>query len=374
MDVLSDSVTMMRAGRPHSTTTRLVAPWGMRFPPAEGAGFHVVLRGSCWLLRSGAEPLPLSTGDIVFLPREAGHALADDPASPLIDFQPDARRPAAARDDEASRNEASGSGNEAGDSRKETGGGDKPTAGAEPCAGRAVTELLCGAYVLDQSRPHPLLADLPDVIHLPARVGRHPRLRTAVDLLGAEVAEAPQAGASASVAALLDLLLLYLLRAWFAERATGWSAALADPAISAALQAIHAEPGAPWTVRDLATRAGLSRTVFAQRFTALVGRSPLAYLTWWRMTVAARLLRETELALSAVAARCGYSSEFAFAKTFKRELGIPPGQFRRRAEPRPTDESGPDLVSPLRPQEEPSPPRALKKYSRISTAAVPSPG
>jgi AraC-like DNA-binding protein len=300
MDVLSDAVTTMRTGRPHSNRNRLRTPWGLRFPPTDGAGFHIVLSGTCWLLPAGAEPLRLTTGDIVFLPREPGHALADEPDNSLTEFR--------------------------------AGGRDRED---EPGTGGTVTELLCGAYVLDRSRPHPLLADLPDVVHLPAHVGRHPRLRTAVDLLGAELAE-PRAGATASVSALLDLLLLYMLRAWFDEQSTGspagWPAALADPAVSAALHAMHAEPEAPWTVRGLSGRAGLSRTVFAQRFTALVGRPPLAYLTWWRMTVAARLLRETDAPLFTVAGRCGYSSEFAFAKTFKREFGVAPGAFRRRPE------------------------------------------
>jgi AraC-like DNA-binding protein len=300
MDVLSDAVTAMRTGQPHSNRNRLQAPWSLRFPPTDGAGFHIVLGGTCWLLPVGAEPLRMTTGDIVFLPREPGHALADDPASPLAAFR--------------------------------LGGRDRDDA---PGTGGAVTDLLCGAYVLDRARPHPLLAELPDVVHLPAHVGRHPRLRTAVDLLGAELAE-PLAGATASVSALLDLLLLYLLRAWFDEQAagspTGWAAALADPAIGAALHVMHAEPAAQWTVRELGGRAGLSRTVFAQRFTALVGRPPLAYLTWWRMTMAAGLLRATDAPLSTVARRCGYSSEFAFAKTFKREFGMAPGAYRRQPE------------------------------------------
>jgi len=299
MDVLSDAVTTMRTGRPHSNRNRLGAPWGLRFPPADGAGFHIVLSGTCWLLPADAEPLRLATGDIVFLPREPGHALANDPGSPLTEFR--------------------------------VGGRDRED---DPSTGGAVTELLCGAYLLDRSRPHPLLAGLPDIVHLPAHVGRHPRLRTAVDLLGAELAE-PLAGATASVSALLELLLLYMLRAWFDDQSTGsptgWPAALADRAVSAALHAMHAEPAAPWTVRGLGARAGLSRTVFAQRFTALVGRPPLAYLTWWRMTMAAKLLRTTEAPLSTVARCCGYSSEFAFAKTFKREFGIAPGAFRRRS-------------------------------------------
>lgn len=299
MDLLSDAVTTMRSGRPHSNRNRLRAPWGLRFPATEGAGFHIVLSGVCWLLPTAAEPLRLTTGDIVFLPREPGHALADDPGSSLTEFQ--------------------------------LHGWDHQD---EPATGGAVTELLCGAYVLDRSRPHPLLADLPTVVHLPAHIGRHPRLRAAVDLLAAEIAE-PRSGATASVSALLDLMLLYLLRAWFEEQSAassiGWPAALADPKISAALQAMHSAPQTPWTVRALGVQAGLSRTVFAQRFTALVGRPPLEYLTWWRMTMAAKLLRETDAPLSSVAGRCGYSSEFAFAKAFKREFGAAPGAFRRQA-------------------------------------------
>jgi AraC-like DNA-binding protein len=300
MDVLSDAVTTMRTGRPHSNRNKLGEPWGLRFPPTDGAGFHIVLSGTCWLLPADAEPLRLATGDIVFLPREPGHALASDPGSPLTEFR--------------------------------VGGRDRED---DPSPSGSVTELLCGAYLLDRSRPHPLLADLPDIVHLPAHVGRHPRLRAAVDLLGAELSE-PRAGATASVSALLELLLLYMLRAWFDDQSTGsptgWPAALADRAVSVALHAMHAEPAAPWTVRGLGARAGLSRTVFAQRFTALVGRPPLAYLTWWRMTMAAKLLRATDAPLSTVARRCGYSSEFAFAKTFKREFGVAPGTFRRRPE------------------------------------------
>lgn len=170
---------------------------------------------------------------------------------------------------------------------------------------------------------------------MPARVGRHPSLRSAIGLLGAEL-EQPGKGTDAIVPALLDSLLLYILRAWFDEQAdhhaeSGWAAALADPVVSAALHSIHDDPGQPWTVETLGARAGLSRAPFARRFTALVGRPPLAYLTWWRMTVAARLLHDPDLVLGRVAERVGYTSEFAFAKAFKREHGTSPGRYRRMA-------------------------------------------
>lgn len=189
--------------------------------------------------------------------------------------------------------------------------------------------LLCGAYLLDGARPHPLLSELPPVIHLPARVGQHAALRSLVDLLAAELTSRGP-GADAIVPALLDALLTYMLRECFDEghSATGWSAALTDPAILTALNRIHTDPARHWMVAGLAAEAGLSRSAFARRFALLAGRPPLAYLSWWRMTLAARLLRESDAPLSAVARQTGYTSEYAFANAFKREFGIAPGRYR----------------------------------------------
>ena len=103
---------------------------------------------------------------------------------------------------------------------------------------------------------------------------------------------------------------------------------LRDPAIAAVLRQMHRGLEKPWTVEDLAAVAGLSRAAFAKRFTTVVGQPPLAYLTWWRMTTAARLLRESHASLREVAARCGYGSEYAFAKAFKRAFDVAPGQYR----------------------------------------------
>jgi AraC-like DNA-binding protein len=197
--------------------------------------------------------------------------------------------------------------------------------------------MLCGAYLLDRSGPHPLLNDLPQVIHLQARVGRHSELRAAVDLLGAELDSDARPGADAVLPALLDLLLLYILRAWFEEQhasghsATGWVAALHDPAIATALRAIHGDPGRPWTVDELGAQACLSRAAFARRFTHLVGQPPLTYLTWWRMTVAARLLRTSDARVDTIARQVGYTSQYTFTHAFKRQYGAPPGRYRHHA-------------------------------------------
>ncbi|MEU7514342.1 AraC family transcriptional regulator [Streptomyces sp. NPDC042898] len=324
MDVLSDVIAVMRSGRPRSAFVRWHAPWAQRFASVPGsAGFQVVLEGTCFLRSPGAGDsdsddgyVELSTGDVVFLPHGTGHLLADSPDSsasgPVVDAEECVPVPSASpyvsdRVDPTGR-------------------------------GGPVTALLCGTYQLDPSRTHPLLHGLPDLIHLPAaRPGRPPELAAAVELLAAELRR-PGLGTDAAVPALLDTLLLYILRIWFAEQAaaaapgaSGWAAALADPAVKAALHAMHRSPDVPWTVERLAAEAGLSRAPFARRFAALVGRPPLAYLTWWRMTLAERLLRTTDAPLRTVAEQVGYGTEFAFSAAFKRVHGSAPGGYRRAA-------------------------------------------
>ncbi|MFB9338660.1 AraC family transcriptional regulator [Actinoplanes octamycinicus] len=298
VDVLSDAITAMRTGVPHASRTLKVAPWGLRFGASDGAGFHVVLDGAAWLLPVAAAPIALGPGDVVFLPHGHGHALADHPDSPLAEVRPlpDGRW----------------------------------TVAAGPDRGAAGVQLMCGAYRLRRSQAHPLLTGLPEVVHVPAG---DPALDAAVGLPGGELSDGGP-GAAAVVPALLDTLLLYIVRAWLradaGRTATGWAAALADPGLAAALHAVHEDPARPWTVRELGAVAGLSRAAFARRFSAVVGQPPLTYLTWWRMTLARRLLAAGDLPLRVVAARSGYANEFAFAKAFKREAGIAPGGYRIR--------------------------------------------
>ncbi|MFI1104140.1 AraC family transcriptional regulator [Streptomyces melanogenes] len=309
MDILTEALASMRTGHPASVRTNGRAPWGLRLPPVAGAGFHVVLYGTCWLVPledapPHLKPIPLNPGDVVFLRDGRGHILADHPSTVAQE----------AKAEPCQGSSPIGS---------VTVGGDGPE-----------TSLLCGNYHLDQGRAHPLVHQLPEVIHLETRHGRHPELSAAVQLLGSEL-ENPRIGSDGIVPTLIDSLLLYILRAWLEEQppaaARGWAAALGDSAVTPALSAIHEDPSAPWTVESLAERAGLSRAAFARRFAALVGEPPMAYLTRWRMTTAARLLRETDAPLTSVAARTGYGSEFAFAKAFKREYGLAPGGYRRQA-------------------------------------------
>jgi AraC-like DNA-binding protein len=77
---------------------------------------------------------------------------------------------------------------------------------------------------------------------------------------------------------------------------------------------------------------GMSRSGFAERFTSLVGQPPMQYLTYWRMQLAARRLRETREAVAQVGFGVGYESEAAFSRAFKREFGKGPGEWRRSAD------------------------------------------
>jgi AraC-like DNA-binding protein len=303
MDVLTDALAAMRVGQTRSARTDVHAPWGLRFPAVGGTTFHVLLRGCCWLLPPDGDPVEMTVGDVTLLRHGNSVALADDPATPLQDFRPAAWGPG-------------------------------QTIGRVDVEGPGERSLLiCGAYQLGRTRPHPLLAQLPDLLLLKA--SETPGLATTVALLGEELEQA-RPGQDGVVPALVDALLLLILRGWIERSARdaaapGWPGALTDTAIGGALADLHDNPGHAWTVAELGDRAGLSRSAFAQKFTALVGEPPLTYLTWWRMTLAGRILRESDAPLSAVAQRVGYASEFAFAKAFKREFGIAPGRYRREA-------------------------------------------
>jgi transcriptional regulator GlxA family with amidase domain len=132
----------------------------------------------------------------------------------------------------------------------------------------------------------------------------------------------------------LDLALITTLRAWFARpesHAPGWYQAQADPVVGLALRMLHEDPAHPWSVVELADRTGVSRASLARRFTALVGEAPMAYLTGWRITLAADLLRETNQTVESIARRVGYANAFALSVAFKRLRGTNPTAHRRAA-------------------------------------------
>lgn len=182
---------------------------------------------------------------------------------------------------------------------------------AEPDA-----SLVCG-----QVRVEPW--SLPRWLHVPAE--RSHALRAAMDLLAAE-AEDPSPDSGEIARRLAGVVLLY------AQREQPAANALPDPRIEASLLAMHRSAGRPWTVAELAVEAGMSRSAFAQRFKQLTGEGPMEHLTRWRMQQARELLLETDRTVGDVAASIGYATDGAFHRAFRRETGLSPGEFRRRAQ------------------------------------------
>lgn len=191
------------------------------------------------------------------------------------------------------------------------------------------SELLICTYRVQGEISQRLLDALPVLFALPGGVDE-----PLVTLL-AEEALKERPGQSVVLDRLIDVLLIAVLRAWFERagpRAPRWYTALSDPVVGRALRALHDTPTEPWTVASLARHAGVSRAVLARRFVDLTGESPMAYLTRWRIALAADLLLgPSALTLDEAAQRVGYGSAFALSAAFKRERGISPQQHRERA-------------------------------------------
>jgi AraC-like DNA-binding protein len=196
-----------------------------------------------------------------------------------------------------------------------------------------LTELVCGGLRLEHPSARRLLDGLPPLIHI--RTVRRTVLGATLDLLADEV-RGRDVGSEAVISRLCDILVIQAIRHWMTDAdASGspWLRAITDPQLGPALAALHAAPSEPWTVASLASRAAMSRSAFAARFTELVHEPAMQYVTRWRMQVAQSALATEGTTVGELADRLGYRSEAAFARAFKRVIGVPPGAVRRQAAP-----------------------------------------
>jgi AraC-like DNA-binding protein len=191
------------------------------------------------------------------------------------------------------------------------------------------TVMLTGTYQLDGEVSRRLLRALPPLLVLKADAWKTPLIA----LLADEIVK-DEPGQEAVLDRLLDLLLIAVLRTWFARpeaEPPGWYRAHADPIVGPALRALHSDPARQWTVAELADGAGVSRAALARRFNDLVGEPPMSFLTGWRIALAADLLREPGATVGSVAPQVGYGSAFALSTAFKRLRGVSPRQYRLEA-------------------------------------------
>jgi AraC-like DNA-binding protein len=274
--------------------------WGLELDAVPDAAFHAVTQGVAYLTVPGHATVRMMPGDVVLLPRGSAHTFASDRDVPTVPFD----RVAYAR------------------SRQP---GDVLKIGERP----SPTQVLCAFYAHNATTSIPLFALLPEVIYVPAEEGDGAVART-VRLMADESAR-PGMASSTILDRLVDVLLIQVLRQWTRTHEftqSSWLRGMTDPAVEAALNALHADPARDWTLEDLASTAGVSRATLSRRFTQLVGAPPNAYLTSWRMDLAAGRLRETDERAQDIGRAVGYTSEFAFSRAFSRAFGQPPRRYR----------------------------------------------
>jgi AraC-like DNA-binding protein len=302
-DALSEVLQDLRLTGASYCRTELRAPWGLEIPPEEGAIFHFVAEGGGWLRTAARQRLRLDAGDVVLLPRGAGHVVADRPDTPTRPLRDVDREQLG---ETTFRLRAGGTG--------------------------ARTLLLCCAVRFDEPSVHPLIELMPPILHVKGGGRQDPALMPLLDAMGRELAD-QRVGAATVMTRLADIVIARVVRAWAESQsadATGWLAAIRDPQIGRALAAFHRRPREPWSVVSLAAAAHLSRSVFSERFTTVMGVSPALYVARWRMHLAATWLRSDRLTVADVASRLGYESEASFSRAFKRFMGAPPSTFRPR--------------------------------------------
>jgi AraC-like DNA-binding protein len=317
-DVLSDVLRAVRLTGAVFFDFELSSPWVAEAPPSReiaakvmpGAQrvieYHLIARGSCWAHAIGDEPTLLREGDVIVFPQGDAHVLASAPgmrAEPNMTMFTRDSTPLPFV--------------------YELGGGGPDRA-----------RVVCCFLGLDERPYNPLLSSLPRVIHLS---GRGPRssvgwLGTMLNIAVGE-SGAGRPGGENILARMSELMFVEMLRQYLEslpDAEKGWLAGLRDPVVGQALAAMHGDPRAAWTVESLAKHVGVSRSVFAERFTEMVGHPPMHYLALWRTQLASRLLADGGQ-VATVASAVGYESEAAFSRAFKKLVGQAPATWRRSA-------------------------------------------
>jgi AraC-like DNA-binding protein len=297
MDLLHDHLVRARASGAVFARSVACPPWGVTLPGSIQLSLHTVLRGHAWLwLGDPADAERLLPGDLAIVVGGRDHHIADEPNPDLCVTH--------------EQFWAAGAGDDA----------DDPNAAV----------FLCGAYRLAGDVGRSLIRALPPMLVI--RPSAHGQVHDVVSLISRELT-LPAPGQQTVLDRLLDVLLVLVMRAAYehSSNAPRWYRAAEDPRLGRALQAMHEGPQHNWTVPELAHLSAMSRASFARNFERALGRTPMQYLTDWRLTLAREYLLGNELTMEQIAHRTGYSSPNAFAATFRRHVGLPPGRWRQDA-------------------------------------------
>lgn len=305
MDVLSDILSHFDMKTSLYFRTSLISPWGVKVPEYKDvARFHICLSGSFWLTTEGQDPLKVNPGDIILVPHGQSHNLKDNIESEVFDLE-----------DVINRAEY-----KAGELLKFGEGQGK------------CTQLICGHFEFEEENIHPLLQSFPSVIHIKKdEKVNFSWLSTALDFIDYESSNR-EPGASSIINKLSEVTFIQSLRIYMKNNSmnTLFLSALNDKYIRKSIEEIHLNPGKKWKLDDLARKAGLSRTIYAERFHKLTGVTPMNYVTQWRMERAKRLLRDETMSVDEIAQQVGYTASESFQKSFKKLIGATPSAYRKQ--------------------------------------------
>lgn len=303
VDALAGLLESPRARGAFLLRVVLDPPWSMRVQDGAPLALLAMLRGSAWVTPATGAAREMRAGEVTVVRGPEPYVVADAPETPpqvLIDpgqrcTTLDGRHLADAMDQGVRS------------------WGNSPD-------GSAV--MLVGAYEHVSAVGQRLLRALPDLLVLRTTASA----ASLISLLGEEIVR-DEPGQEIVLDRLLDLLLISVLRTWFARpdaNAPAWYRAQGDPVVGSALRLLQNDPARPWSVAGLAAEVGVSRATLARRFTDLVGEPPMTYLTEWRLTLAADLLREPSTTVAAAARQVGYTNPFALSAAYKRVRGASP--------------------------------------------------
>lgn len=319
VDLLSDLLGSMHLSGAVFLRTEFLEPWSILTPDGcrlaqmlilkseRTIPFHIVAEGGCRLEMEGSEPVWLEEGDAVLLPYGDAHVLSG--REPVATVPVGTLVPPPPWDDILLL--------------RHGGGG-------------ATTRLICGFLQCDELLFHPLLRNLPPLIHVSPASDPHDAWLAATIRHTAHEASHAYPGARCMLPRLTELLFVEILRKYMqglSADEVGWFAALKDPVAGAALRFLHAAPLDPWDVDRLARRIRVSRSVLAARFRHFLGQPPMQYLTHWRLMLAAQALKTSNQPMKRIAELGGYESEAAFSRAFKRRFSSPPAEWRRQQLP-----------------------------------------
>lgn len=273
---------------------QLCDAWHMSTPGGSDATtFHLLCHGEAWIhMPINARPTRMGEGDIAFFPHDAAHTFS---ALPVIPDQPfDYGKPASL---------------------------DRDAPG---------TGLLCGHLRLPAHIRRLLLASFPEFMLIrpdESPVGR--QMRNLIEMMTEEATQ-NDLGVAAILDRLSDTLFLYVIRhtLHLDPKLSPLLASLSDEHLRPAVSAFIDDPAEVWTVERMAGLACQSRSAFSGRFTQLVKMPPMEFVATWRMQLATGLLTDGRANMLDIAMKCGYESEAAFRKAFKRIVGVPPGKVR----------------------------------------------